>query len=135
MTDDRRPLPAGSTLLVDRDGVVADNLPRLCTHLREEYGHDVDPADVDDWAYDVPGADGHVGTVISELMTDHPEWYLGGMAPMPGVADALESLREAGGSQSRPGSAPGGPRARRRRPASGPSRRGTTRDGRSLARR
>ena len=94
MTDDRRPLPAGSTLLVDLDGVVADNLPRLCTHLREEYGHDVDPADVDDWAYDVPGADGHVGTVISELMTDRPEWYLGGMAPVPGVADALESLRE-----------------------------------------
>jgi hypothetical protein len=31
MTDDRRPLPAGSTLLVDLDGVVADNLPRLCT--------------------------------------------------------------------------------------------------------
>ena len=94
MTDDRRPLPAGSTLLVDLDGVVADNLPRLCTHLREEYGHDVDPADVDDWAYDVPGADGHVGTVIAELMTDRPEWYFGGMDPMDGVADALAALRE-----------------------------------------
>ena len=92
MTD--RPLPAGSTLLVDLDGVVADNLPRLCTHLRAEYDHDVAPGDIDDWAYDVPGADGHVGHVISELMVDHAEWYVGGMDPMAGAVDALASLRE-----------------------------------------
>ena len=88
-----RPLPAGSTLLVDLDGVVADNLPRLCTHLRTAYDHDVAPGDIDDWAYDVPGVDGHVGHVISELMTDHAEWYFGGMDPMAGVADALDALR------------------------------------------
>ena len=90
MTD--RPLPAGSTLLVDLDGVVADNLPRLCAYLREAYDHDVRPQEVDDWRYDVPGADGHIGSVIAELMTDHPEWYLGGMDPQPGAPDALEAL-------------------------------------------
>lgn len=89
-----RPLTPGSTLLVDLDGVVADNLPRLCRHLRAEYDHDVAPEEIDDWAYDVPGIDGHVGTVISELMTDRAEWYFGGMDPRPGVAGALERLRE-----------------------------------------
>ncbi|WP_254839546.1 5' nucleotidase, NT5C type [Natronomonas marina] len=93
MTD--RPLAPDSTLLVDLDGVVAENLSRLCTYLEEAYDHDVEPADIDDWAYDVPGIDGHVGTVISELMTDHPEWYFGGMDPRPGAADALGALAEA----------------------------------------
>ncbi len=92
MTD--RPLPPGSTLLVDLDGVVADNLPRLCRYLREAYDHDVRPADVDDWQYDVPGVDGHVGTVIGELMTDHAEWYFGGMDPRPGAPDALDALAD-----------------------------------------
>ncbi|MFT4884920.1 MAG: hypothetical protein ACI8U4_002438, partial [Natronomonas sp.] len=88
-----RPLSAGSTLLVDLDGVVADQLPRLCTYLNDELGLDVTPSDIDDWSYDVPGVDGHVGTVITELMTDHPEWYFGGMDPTPGVADTLGDLR------------------------------------------
>ena len=92
MTD--RPLPAGSTLLVDLDGVVADNLPQLCTYLRETYNHDVRPDEVDDWRYDVPSADGHIGSVIAELMTDHPEWYFGGMDPQPGAPDALEALAD-----------------------------------------
>lgn len=91
MTD--RPLAAGSTLLVDLDGVVADQLPRLCTYLNDELGLDVAPSDIDDWSYDVPGIDGHVGTVITDLMTDHTEWYFGGMDPTPGVADTLSDLR------------------------------------------
>lgn len=92
MTD--RPLAEGSTLLVDLDGVVADQLPRLCAYLEDAYGHAVAPEDVDDWSYDVPGVDGHVGTVITELMTERPEWYFGGMDPVDGVADALAALRE-----------------------------------------
>ena len=92
MTD--RPLPAGSTLLVDLDGVVADNLPRLCAYLRDAYGHEATPADIDEWAYEVPEADGHVGDVIAELMADRAAWYLGGMEPRPGAADALDRLRE-----------------------------------------
>jgi 5'(3')-deoxyribonucleotidase len=92
MTD--RLLSAGSTLLVDLDGVVADNLPRLCRYLRVEYDHDVRPQEVDEWQYDVPGVEGHIGTVIAELMTDHPEWYFGGMAPQPGAPDALDALAD-----------------------------------------
>jgi 5'(3')-deoxyribonucleotidase len=92
MTD--RPLPAGSTLLVDLDGVLADNLPRLCTYLREAYDHDVRPQEVDDWRYEVPGVDGHVGDVIGELMADQPEWYFGGMDPQPGAPAALDALAD-----------------------------------------
>ena len=92
MTD--RPLAPGATLLVDLDGVVADQLPRLCEHLREAYDHDVPPEAVDEWSYEVPGVDGHVGRIITDLMRERPEWYLGGMDPVPGVVDALERLRE-----------------------------------------
>ncbi len=87
------PLSPGSTLLVDLDGVVAKQLPRLCTYLRREYDHEVAPADIDDWSYDVPGTGAHIGDVIGELMTDHSEWYFGGMEPTPGAAKALSALR------------------------------------------
>ncbi|MFQ3319705.1 MAG: hypothetical protein ACI80F_001777, partial [Natronomonas sp.] len=75
--------------------VVADQLPRLCTHLRETYDHDVPPSAIDSWTYAVPDADGHIGDVIGELMADpdRAEWYFGGMEPTPGVADALGALR------------------------------------------
>ena len=92
MTD--RPLPPGSTLLVDLDGVVARQLPRLCTYLDDEYGISVAPEDVDDWSYSVPEADVHIGDVIHELMADRAEWYFGGMDPIPGVADTLGTLRD-----------------------------------------
>ncbi len=90
-----RPLPRGSTLLVDLDGVVAEQLPRLCTYLRREYDHHVAPADINEWSYDVPGIDGHIGDVIHELMAEHAEWYFGGMDPRPGVADTLSALSSA----------------------------------------
>ena len=90
MTD--RVLTPGSTLLVDLDGVVVEQLPRLCLYLRREYDHDVAPDEIDEWSYDIPGADAHVGDVIRELMTEHAEWYLGGMEPTPGVRDALSAL-------------------------------------------
>ncbi len=88
-----RLLHAEATLLVDLDGVVADQLPRLCTYLEEEYDHCVPPTAIDQWTYEIPGVDGHIGTVISELMTDRPEWYFGGMDPTPGVQDALAALQ------------------------------------------
>jgi 5'(3')-deoxyribonucleotidase len=91
MTD--RSLSPGSTLLVDLDGVVADQLPQLCRYLREAYDHDVTPEEIDEWSYEIPGVDGHIGTVITELMTERKEWYFGGMEPMPGVVDALSALR------------------------------------------
>jgi len=90
MTD--RPLSPGATLLVDLDGVVAEQLPRLCTYLRREFDHDVAPAEIDEWSYEVPGAGRHIGEVIHELMAEHPEWYFGGMEPREGVVDALSAL-------------------------------------------
>lgn len=87
-----RPLDPGSTLLVDLDGVVAEQLPRLCTYLGREYDHAVAPSEIDDWSYEIPGIDGHIGDVIHELMGEHPEWYFGGMDPRPGVEDALSAL-------------------------------------------
>lgn len=87
-----RPIAPGSTLLVDLDGVVADQLPRLCTYLAEAYDHEVPPEAIDDWTYPVPGFDGHIGDVIRELMAERAEWFFGGMDPVPGVRDALDAI-------------------------------------------
>ncbi len=92
MTD--RPLPRGSTLLVDLDGVVAEQMPRLCTHLEDAYGVSIAPDAVDDWSFPIPDHDVHIGDVINELMADRPAWYFGGMDPRPGVDDALAALAD-----------------------------------------
>lgn len=87
------PLSPGATLLVDLDGVVARQLPRLTAYLRTEYDLDVSPSDIDDWSYPLPDGDEHVGDVIQRLMRERPEWYFGGMEPADGVANALSDLR------------------------------------------
>jgi phosphoglycolate phosphatase-like HAD superfamily hydrolase len=81
-------------VLVDVDGVIADQLPRLCECLRAEYGVDVDPTDVDQWSYQLPDVDAHIGEVIDELHAERPGWFLEPMEPVPGVVDALDRLRD-----------------------------------------
>ncbi|MES3516111.1 MAG: hypothetical protein PPP58_00440 [Natronomonas sp.] len=89
----RPPVDPGGTLLVDLDGVVAEQLPRLCVYLDREYDLDIAPRDVDRWTYPV-AIDGydHIGDVIHELMWEHPEWYFSGMDPAAGVAETLSAL-------------------------------------------
>ncbi|MFC7176624.1 5' nucleotidase, NT5C type [Halosegnis marinus] len=87
-----------ATVLVDLDGTVCAQLPRACEYLDAEYGVSVAPADVDAWSWRVPGHDAHahIGEVIVELMEERPEWFLGGLDPLPGVAEGMAALSDAG---------------------------------------
>ncbi|WP_255151457.1 5' nucleotidase, NT5C type [Halorarius halobius] len=85
-----------ATLLLDFDGVLCWQLPRLCEHLHRAYGVSVAPADITDWSWSVPGHDVHVGEVIGDLMVERPEWFLDGAEPLPGVRGGMHALSEAG---------------------------------------
>ncbi|MFC5972387.1 hypothetical protein ACFPYI_13685 [Halomarina salina] len=89
-------LPDGARILVDVDGTLCDNLPRLVEYVDREHGAALDPAAVTEWQYHVPEVGMHVGELIDDAMADHPEWFLLGMDPLPGAADGLARLREAG---------------------------------------
>ncbi|MFB6117356.1 5' nucleotidase, NT5C type [Halosegnis sp.] len=88
----------GATLLVDLDGTVADQLPRVCAYLAAEYGLEVTPDQIDAWSWPVPDPApyAHIGEVIDELMRERPEWFLGSLAPIPGAVEGLAALSAAG---------------------------------------
>lgn len=83
-------------ILVDVDGTVARNLPRVCEFVSREYGVEVSPAEITDWAYQFEAVDVGIEDVIARLMTDHPEWFLADLEPVPGAPRALETLADAG---------------------------------------
>lgn len=85
-----------ATVLLDLDGTVCWQLPRVAEYLDEAYGVDVHPTEIDEWSWPVPGHDCHVGEVIDELMRERPRWFLDAAEPLPGVRDALGRLSAAG---------------------------------------
>jgi uncharacterized HAD superfamily protein len=86
--------PGTDRILVDVDGTLAWQLPRVCQYLDEEYGVALDPEEVVAWDYAIPGHDhhAHIGETIFEALERDPEWYFGGMEPLDGAADALARL-------------------------------------------
>ena len=87
-----------ATLLVDLDGTVADQLPRVCEYLDTAHGVDVTPAEIDAWSWPVPdpAPHSHIGETIAELMQERPEWFLGSLDPIPGAVDGVTALSDAG---------------------------------------
>jgi hypothetical protein len=51
---------------------------------------------VTEWRFSVDGTGKHVGELINDAMRTRPEWFLLGMDPIPGAAEAMQSLSEAG---------------------------------------
>lgn len=89
-------LPDGARILVDVDGTLCDNMPRLVEYVDAEHDVSLDPAAVDEWQYHVPAVDRHVGELIDAAMAERTEWFLLGMDPLPGAASGMERLQEAG---------------------------------------
>ena len=89
-------LPDGARILVDVDGTLCDNMPRLVDYVEREHDAALDPAAVTEWQYHVSEVGMHVGELIDDAMADHPEWFLRGMDPLPGAADGMARLRDAG---------------------------------------
>lgn len=89
---------ADLTFLVDVDGTLCLQLPRVCEYARTEYDLSLAPSDVTRWDHPLPelGEDRHIGHLIHELLDDHPEWFLSDLSPLDGAATALSRLRAAG---------------------------------------
>lgn len=83
-------------VLVDVDGTLCWNLPRVCEFVTREYGVDVSPADITDWAYQFERIDVGIDDVIARLFEEHPEWFLADLDPVPGAHEALDALSAAG---------------------------------------
>lgn len=86
----------GATILLDLDGTVCWQLPRVCEYLHHEYDVHVGPESIDEWSWPVPGHDCHVGEIIVELMCERPTWFLDAVEPLPGVGATLAALSAAG---------------------------------------
>lgn len=91
-----RPLEPPATVLLDLDGVVAQQLPLTCEYLAEEHGIQLEPHEITDWSYPIPELDGHIGHVITDLMAERPAWYFGQMPAVEGVHEGVSALRDAG---------------------------------------
>lgn len=93
---DLTPVPDGGTVLVDLDGTVCDQLPRVCEYAREAYDFELRPTEITEWSYPLPELEMHIGELVDELMRDRPEWFLSALDPLPEVQDALGALQDDG---------------------------------------
>ncbi|MFC6837645.1 5' nucleotidase, NT5C type [Halomarina ordinaria] len=84
------------TVLVDVDGTLCANIPRLVEYVDERYGVSLAEPDITEWSYPVEGTDRHVGELIHDAMADRPEEFLLSMDPLPGAAGAMARLRDHG---------------------------------------
>lgn len=83
-------------ILVDVDGTLCFNLPRLCEFLEVEYGIEITREEITDWSYQFEEAGVGIEAVITQLFEEYPEWFLADLAPVPGASGALDSLAAAG---------------------------------------
>lgn len=83
-------------VLVDVDGTLCRNLPRICEYVDREYGLSVDPADVDEWAYEFEEIGTDIGEVAAHLLRNRTNWYVDDLDPLPGAREGLRRLSAAG---------------------------------------
>lgn len=83
-------------ILVDVDGTLCFNLPRLCEFVELEYGVEITPEEITDWSFQFEAAGVGIETVITRLFEERPEWFLSDLEPVPGARLALDALAAAG---------------------------------------
>ena len=84
------------TVLLDVDGTICDNVPRLLTYINDECGVDLSRDAITEWSFTVPGTDCDVSDLIERALDDRPEWFLLGMEPIDGAAEAARWFAEQG---------------------------------------
>jgi uncharacterized HAD superfamily protein len=83
-------------ILVDVDGTLCFNLPRLCEFVELEYGVEITQEEITEWSFQFEEAGVGIETVITRLFEERPEWFLTDLDPVPGAKQALDALAAAG---------------------------------------
>lgn len=87
---------SGKTVLLDVDGTLCDNTPRLIEYINDECGIELTRESITEWSFSIPGTDLDIGELIERALDDRPEWFLLGMEPIDGAADAARWLSKQG---------------------------------------
>ncbi|MEA1932373.1 MAG: hypothetical protein U9O06_12615 [Euryarchaeota archaeon] len=84
------------TVLLDVDGTLCDNVPRLLDYIDDECGVALTRDAITEWSFSVPGTDLDIGDLIRRALDERPEWFLLGMEPIAGAAEAARWLDHQG---------------------------------------
>lgn len=84
------------TVLLDVDGTLCDNTPRLIEYVREECGVGLTRDEITEWSFSIPGTDLDIGELLHRAIDERPEWFLLGMDPIDGASEAARWLRQQG---------------------------------------
>jgi uncharacterized HAD superfamily protein len=82
--------------LVDVDGTLCRNLPRVCEHVEVEYGLEISPEQITEWSYTFEEIGEEIEDVFDHLLSERPEWYLSELSPMEGARRGLRELKANG---------------------------------------
>jgi phosphoglycolate phosphatase-like HAD superfamily hydrolase len=83
-------------VLLDVDGTLCDNTPRLIEYVEAECGVELTREQITEWSFSIPGTDVDIGDLLHRAIDERPEWFLLGMEPIDGAAEAARWLRQQG---------------------------------------
>ena len=87
---------ASKTVLLDVDGTLCANTPRLIEYVRQECGIELAREEITEWSFSIPGTDSDIGELLHRAIDERPEWFLLGMAPIEGATEAARWLHNQG---------------------------------------
>jgi len=84
------------TVLLDVDGTLCANTPRLIEYVRQECGIELTREEITEWSFSIPGTDSDIGEMLHRAIDERPEWFLLGMEPIDGAREAARWLDQQG---------------------------------------
>jgi uncharacterized HAD superfamily protein len=83
-------------LLIDVDGTVCHNLPRICEHVNAKYDLSTTPEDVTEWSFHFEEIDKRIGEVAAHLLQNRTSWYIDDLSMFDNVKPVLKELNDIG---------------------------------------
>jgi 5'(3')-deoxyribonucleotidase len=84
------------TILLDVDGTLCDNTPRLIEYINDECGVELTRDAITEWSFSIPETEFDIGDLIHRALDTRPEWFLLGMEPIDGAAEAARWFGQQG---------------------------------------
>lgn len=84
---------------LDLDHTLFDPAPRTCREIKHRYGLSYTPADLTEYNFELPGTGGVMYESVIMDLYEEPD-VIRNMPPVPGAAEAVQALSEAGATIS-----------------------------------